>query len=263
MKGVRYKKSGWFGESHRHYLASKGIKTRNRVLLKKWKMPGSAEVFVEKSTGKVVAAYDVKSGVGEAIPDAELRKANKKGIIKAKKGKYFAYKGFTPDEVQLVERIFEENPRMKFKRDRSVKNIEKTSSFETESALASTDTGVKKKPIITLSDDAFKDEGTLKKALAHELVHSSESVKNPELFEVVADVPALVEKEGFSRTSEFAAPDEYHAYTQTDPERRKQYAKIFNKQTPKSKFVRGTILKYNEELQKSPNLRDLPEVWEK
>jgi len=27
MKGARYKKHGWYGESHRHYLASKGIKT--------------------------------------------------------------------------------------------------------------------------------------------------------------------------------------------------------------------------------------------
>ena len=28
MKGARYKKHGWFGESHRHYLAAKGIKTK-------------------------------------------------------------------------------------------------------------------------------------------------------------------------------------------------------------------------------------------
>jgi len=28
MKGARYKKSGWHGESHRHYLAAKGIKTK-------------------------------------------------------------------------------------------------------------------------------------------------------------------------------------------------------------------------------------------
>jgi len=28
MKGFRYKKQGWFGDSHRHYLASKGIRTK-------------------------------------------------------------------------------------------------------------------------------------------------------------------------------------------------------------------------------------------
>ena len=27
MISSRYKKSGWFGDSHRHYLASKGVKT--------------------------------------------------------------------------------------------------------------------------------------------------------------------------------------------------------------------------------------------
>lgn len=27
MKGARYKRTGWYGESHRHYLAAKGIKT--------------------------------------------------------------------------------------------------------------------------------------------------------------------------------------------------------------------------------------------
>ena len=26
----RYKKQGWFGESHRHYLASKGIRTSDK-----------------------------------------------------------------------------------------------------------------------------------------------------------------------------------------------------------------------------------------
>ena len=27
MKDARYKKSGWHGESYRHYLAAKGVKT--------------------------------------------------------------------------------------------------------------------------------------------------------------------------------------------------------------------------------------------
>lgn len=43
MKGHRYKQRGWFGESHRHYLASKGIKT---------KLPLHKQFFATKATGK-------------------------------------------------------------------------------------------------------------------------------------------------------------------------------------------------------------------
>ena len=93
MRSFRNKPVGWRNESHRHYLAAKGISTKlkmqNRKLLNKWKMLDADEVYVDKKTGKVVAAYDKANGVGEALSDDVLKSDD---IVLAKKGKYFASK---------------------------------------------------------------------------------------------------------------------------------------------------------------------------
>ena len=79
-------------ERRQKYLCSKEVKQQNRELLKKWGMPANAEVYVEKKTGKVVAAYDQKKGVGEAVKNEVLERANKEGIVKVNpaKNKYYS-----------------------------------------------------------------------------------------------------------------------------------------------------------------------------
>jgi len=92
----KYKRPvGWRNESHRHYLAAKGISTsikkQNRSLLKKWKMTKTSEVYVDKLTGRVVAAYDKKKGSGDAVPDDVLKKSDII-LVKDSSSKYFAAK---------------------------------------------------------------------------------------------------------------------------------------------------------------------------
>jgi len=103
MRSFRSKPVGWRGESHRHYLAAKGISTKvkleNRARLKKWNLPKAAKVYVDETTGKVVAAYDAEIGEGKAVSKKRLDIANENGIKRvtkrdgyfATKHKYYAY----------------------------------------------------------------------------------------------------------------------------------------------------------------------------
>jgi hypothetical protein len=77
------KRIGWRGESYRHYLASKGVSTgvrkQNRALLKSWQLGKLQKLYVDETTGKVVAAEGSKNS--DAVNDKILQPLSKAGKI--------------------------------------------------------------------------------------------------------------------------------------------------------------------------------------
>jgi len=60
MRGARYRRRGWFGESHRHYLAAKGVKTGSKVALDFSPVSGRSWVAeAVDSKGRLVRKYPV------------------------------------------------------------------------------------------------------------------------------------------------------------------------------------------------------------
>ena len=202
---------------------------------------------------------------------------------------YCALKGFTKEQEGRIQKVFDENPRLKFKRDKSVKNIlsqeltsgevKKIIEEENPYGVVDIDPKAKAAPDIILTDTAFEDNERLKSVLAHELTHSSEHAKNPKLFSVGANMADSAREEGLDVTSDWINPTEYHAYTQVrdNPSRLKDYKRInaiakgksgekgrkYTDETiEKAGFFRGVTGKYNEELRKSPNLSELKDVWQ-
>lgn len=97
----RYKRRGWFGDSHRHYLAAKGVKTVNKVDLKKyagkWKQKSvKNEPWFQKGCEDVSAEYT-------ALPNGNIKVVNrckdKDGNVRAVEGTAYSV---SDDNKKLV-----------------------------------------------------------------------------------------------------------------------------------------------------------------
>jgi len=74
----RYKKRGWFNDSHRHSLAAKGYSTRYNALkynsFNRGTIPETAMTYTDEN-GRVMAYEDPKSGIADAESNEELYEA--------------------------------------------------------------------------------------------------------------------------------------------------------------------------------------------
>jgi len=85
----RYKRRGWFGESHRHYLASKGIKTSAKGI--NWKLRKglfyrelSPDVFLQRAgdiRGSGIDDVYYDTDADSSLPLSVLASKMKKGVV--------------------------------------------------------------------------------------------------------------------------------------------------------------------------------------
>jgi len=244
MKGFRYKPVGWKGESHRHYLAAKGIKTK---------------YFAYRGT------YPEDEERMERIFGADPR-------LKLKRDKsVIDIQVFGEDYVKDVDGM---NPQGI--------GSSKMGGF----AALTKKTG---EAVINIPEDILDDgdDEELKTVLKHELTHTAEFAKNKEAFIEASGVPERATEQGIP-IGYFGSPAEYHAYTQTDKKKRSQYRKIMQGKHGNAEFIVGDFMnispemlyydgqstedtvglvdaetqKFNKALRNSPNLRELPDMWD-
>lgn len=171
MKQTKYKKRGWYGESHRHYLAAKGVKTAfkkpdrkqrlaNKRLMQNLNIPKDAELFVNKDGKIVVADVPTNTKYNVMTYDGSSKKVEDIQKVPARQNK----------EYYSIVRIYDPSNPLFGKREKLASEYAKDKNINLMGAYI----GKEKNPELTNSillvrgDDSVDSMSEL---LAHEELH--------------------------------------------------------------------------------------------
>ena len=215
-----------------------------------------------------------------ARPRQHLRRLKSGRIIKVNSGirrkNYGSYVGFTPKEEAKLEKVFNENPRLKFIRDRVVTNIYPLAPGDTKGIYLEKSRHPKEDyPHHSILIDV--NQPSLKNTLRHELRHGAHYTKDPKGYfkhSKIDDVHRAknISSHGLDFTQMkkgvdyFTNPREYISRMQEDKSHKKEYINTLGwyvKFLHDPEKTRDNINKSIISLKKSPPLRDKPIIWKK
>ncbi len=107
MSMSRYKKRGWFGESHRHYLASKGISTKPKRFFAETAFGRGIESFgreLDVRRKRLAGGADVFVQRRLAQARAEAKAPSLRGLTQQQRREAMV-SGLTPDEAALKKSV--------------------------------------------------------------------------------------------------------------------------------------------------------------